>query len=376
MAKSRQQKAADYFLQMRKQLDEKLGLATTPGDFRRQATWGGRNVMDPLNGSGFYRDENALNAQYGVSPSDALVQEYIDGMGGNPYVDKPSRAVLSKGGSQGTSGSRSRFGSSGKKETEQSLLDRLLQSYQTKVDEANAANDSRYADILGRLEDRYARNMDRVNNYGNAMRSDLAERQSTTAGDLQAMLSQRGLGNSTIVANTLAKNARDFARENVRLNENIDNRAAQYDQALSGDVASFMERRNDVAPDPSLYMTLANQYGKSGDGQGFQQNQGGGYGNGGYQPMYNVPYYNTPGPIGRAPAVVNLFGGATMGGGIPQLRGLTSNAYPTVRDRKRVPPYNPQQLDAATANWDAMRKQPSTRLGPAGSFTDPFMAFA
>ena len=148
-------------------------------------------------------------------------------------------------------------------------LQEFLDAAQALQEDANAANEERYADILGRLEESRERNLERVANYGEASRADLTERANETLNNILANLSARGLGNSTILDAFRQRNRRDLAREQQRLSEQVDSRSAAYDQQLTRDIAAFMERRNDVQPDPAYIANLAQQYGLSGDGQGY-----------------------------------------------------------------------------------------------------------
>ena len=229
----------------------------------------------------------------GVTPNDAEVQEYIRSLGGNPYIAKMQAAQqglrnlkdYNKTGSSGVAKQAAKqvnktFGALSKKNKStkskasvpegESDLQKFLADAQSQYDAANKANEERYADILGRLEGSRDRNLERVENYGVAAGADLEERAAETLGNIKARLSARGLGNSTIFSAFEQRNARDLANEQQRLSERVDSRTADYDQRLTADIASFMERRNDVGPDYNQIANIAQQYGLSGDGQGYQ----------------------------------------------------------------------------------------------------------
>lgn len=174
---------------------------------------------------------------------------------------------------------------------EQSTLASFLQDAQDRLNEANDANKQRYEDILKRLEDRYSRNMDRVSNWGKTAEADARESAFETMAGIQANLSARGLGNSTIVEAFRQRNSRDLNRNLTQISEMRDSRAAQYDQALSGDIASFMERRTDKAPDFGQIAALAQAYGVGGGGQGFA---GQDMGDGTYRQQQYVPAEQAP----------------------------------------------------------------------------------
>lgn len=140
----------------------------------------------------------------------------------------------------------------------------VLQDYQSKLDQANAANESRYQDILGRLEGRYSRNMARVGNWGRSAADDAVERSKEAMGAIQANLSGRGLGNFSNSEAFRQRNSRDLDGSLQQISEMRDARAAEYDQSLSKDIADFMERRTDKAPDMNQMLQLMQAYGAGG----------------------------------------------------------------------------------------------------------------
>ncbi|MEM9354580.1 MAG: hypothetical protein AAGB04_00060 [Pseudomonadota bacterium] len=214
--------------------------------------------------------------QHGKSLSDYEVKMAMDAMGGNPYQKKLDQAVKEAGSksSPDSSGSSS-VRSSVTRDLENangsgnSLLDRYLTSFEEQRAAANAANEERYQEGKGELSSLRDRTMERVSNYGEASRQDLEERFANQLGDIKAQLQASGLGNSTILAPFIQRNERDLAREVLRLSENVDDRAARYDQSLSNNLVDFIERRTDAAPDLSVAMQVAQQLGLSNDGGGF-----------------------------------------------------------------------------------------------------------
>lgn len=140
----------------------------------------------------------------------------------------------------------------------------FLQQAQDQYNAANKANEDRYQDILGRLEGRYDRNMERVGNWGQTAMADSRDRAAENMGAIQANLSARGLGNSSIVESYRQRNAADLDRNLGQISEMRDSRMAQYDQTLSKDIADFMERRYDNAPNIGQIAQLAQLYGAGG----------------------------------------------------------------------------------------------------------------
>ena len=125
----------------------------------------------------------------------------------------------------------------------------LANTYQQQIDAANAANEDRYADILQGYRDR----------------EEAARSQSALAGDQQYReesarvrndLIGRGLANSSL----LGKGLFDAYERQAQNQLNVD-------LQTSGDRLAFMERRNDVGPDYSQMLQLAQLQGQT---QAFQ----------------------------------------------------------------------------------------------------------
>ncbi len=199
---------------------------------------------------------------YGQTPNYTQVDSYIKSIGGNPYTRQLN--ALKENWRSGKSAPPTR----------DQRLQEFLDSAKAQEEAANAANEERYQDILGRLEDRYDRNMERVSNYGEAALQDLIESSDETLRDIRGNLANRGLGSSTIFDAFRQRSARDLAREKQRLSEQVDKRAAEYDQALSKDIAAFMERRTDEGPNQNMIAELVRQFGLANDGRGYNAGRG------------------------------------------------------------------------------------------------------
>lgn len=234
-----------------------------------------------------YVDRRGATFRSGESPTDTQVKQWINAHGGNPY----RLELMSMGGGKKLTRRQVANALTRAGAAEQNTLASFLQDAQDRLNEANDANKQRYEDILKRLEDRYSRNMGRVENWGKTAEADARESAFETMAGIQANLSARGLGNSTIVEAFRQRNARDLNRNLTQISEMRDSRAAQYDQALSGDIASFMERRTDKAPDFGQIAALAQAYGVGGGGQGFA---GQDMGDGTYRQTQYMPAQQAP----------------------------------------------------------------------------------
>jgi hypothetical protein len=275
---SLQQAAKEYEKNVRSYLQQmvRAGSANMAG---QPAPWG------PSGSS--YGDGRGMTFRSGETPSDTQVKQWINSHGGNPYV----RELMGLSGGKTITRRQVASALTRAGAAEQATLGSFLQEAQDKLNEANEANKQRYEDILERLESRYQRGMDRVSNWGRSAEADAREQAAETMGNVQANLSARGLGNSTIVEAFRQRNSRDLNRNLTQISEMRDSRAAQYDQALSGDIASFMERRTDKAPDFGQIAALAQAYGVGGGGQGFA---GQDMGDGTYRQQQYIPAQQAP----------------------------------------------------------------------------------
>ena len=181
----------------------------------------------------------------------------------------------------------------------QKQLDDMIKQMQSKYDEANAANESRYGDILGQYEDRYNRNTAELDKIGQTRRADI-NRDFDNLGTRQSQdLISRGLSTSTVAPTVQSANMRNRQAAMTAADESAARAKIDIDSQLSGDKLNFMERRNDVGPDLGMIADLAMKAGEwgrgMGDGAAAQPVKpagsavpGAGGTNGGYGANYNV----------------------------------------------------------------------------------------
>jgi hypothetical protein len=265
-------KARQYQEALRKRLNGNLAAGS-----RHDAGWNKPLNMTDVTAAGdpIADDPRSTNLWFGMAVTDPQLAEVIRKSGGNPYLKKLKELEAKSAKAKASSAAMPR-GRTGRgvakaaEETAKSYLEQLADEYKRSQDEAFQANQNRYNEGHFELSDLRNRNSERVKNFGEAQRQDLEEQFSSNLGDVTANLSGRGLGNSTIVSAFEAKNARDLAREKLRLSEMVDDRASRYDSADTGNLVNFVERRNDVAPDNAGLMALAQAYGASGGQMGQQ----------------------------------------------------------------------------------------------------------
>lgn len=276
------------------------------------------NVMDPFGISS--PSMQGYNFRRGVMPSETEINRYLDSLapykkpkfGPSPVSAMQRKAGFGRQDKLGRDRQAAQLAEESGATPGSSLFNQLVESYKSKIDEANAANEKRYAEMHGELTDLRTRNQDRVGNWGIAAQADIDERMQTALGNQRAELAARGLQNSSILPAFEGQVAQRTAREQQRVSEMRDERASEYDTRDTNNLVGAVERREDVAPDYNNLIQLAMKYGESGQGQGMAALQGQIEGlkqqlaSGGrrrYQPMNQLPMM--PGPVGGAPVFLN-----------------------------------------------------------------------
>lgn len=181
-------------------------------------------------------------------------------------------------------------------------ISELLKQMKAKQAEANAANESRYQEILGDYESRYSSVMGGLEGMGDY---DVGEARQT--GFERAAMTDQRMIDSGFRDNTVAQTMRmGHQRETDRAVEGIRDNVRQYKTGLSASMLKqpidFKERRHDVGPDMSMYSQLLSQ---AGQGAGGVAGSGYGTGGGGYQVGSN--YGGTTGGMSQS-SVRNLTG--------------------------------------------------------------------
>lgn len=230
--------------------------------------------------------QNRLNAAYYGNNGSTRTYNGSAGAGGGGYSGGGTVAYGSGGGGGGYG-----YGSS------------LGAQYQQQFDQARAANESRYNQLLTEQNSLRDRVMADVNQGNSQAVTDLNrnfDRQRSSGS--QDMIS-RGLTGSTINqtmnqgiernrGESLNRQAADFRRERLG-----------YDTALTGQRLATIENRTDSYPEMQQLMALAQLNGQGGMGGGGGAGVYGGMGDGGYGSAAGTPY------AGLQSALGNVFGG-------------------------------------------------------------------
>lgn len=144
----------------------------------------------------------------------------------------------------------------------QGMLDEATRAQQ----EARAANEQRYKDILAGHDARIAGARGEIDQLGGRERLAIEDRRTQDAARAEQGLIDRGLGSTTIRSSVMR--GYDAARDRALtgLAEDQSRLKLQYLPTLEGERLGFMERRNDVGPDPKTSIDLATQLGQTGFG--------------------------------------------------------------------------------------------------------------
>jgi hypothetical protein len=156
------------------------------------------------------------------------------------------------------------------------LAQQLFSSYQNAYNEGRTANETRYNDLIGFLNQRYTRNMERSEGLGDADRERIDRDYTRLGADTDQDMISRGLRNSTVRGNSQRGVEEDRQYAHRQLGESLRREQIGIDLDSSKDVLDAMERRTDSYPSMDQMAQLALQLGQGGYGPG-----GGGGGVGG-----------------------------------------------------------------------------------------------
>lgn len=142
-------------------------------------------------------------------------------------------------------------------------------SYQRAQEEARAANEQRYTDILGGYRGREADVMGEMGLMGAQARADIASRGRT----MQSMVHQDAIRRKVSGAGSLLPTMRMGAQRQTeaefrRLDESLRGQRVGMLAGLRGETLGFMERREDEYPDLNQMIQLMQQLGYGGGGGG------------------------------------------------------------------------------------------------------------
>lgn len=148
-------------------------------------------------------------------------------------------------------------------------VSKLLTDWQAKMDQANSANEGRYQQIMGGYDQRKAD----MAGAGTQARADILRRGTEAESAIRSNLTQRGLGNTTVVP-TMQMGAQRETEGNIgRLDESL----RQQGSGMAKEKLDFMERRTDEGPSYGQMLELLKT-----SGQGAGSRTGGDLGGGAF----------------------------------------------------------------------------------------------
>lgn len=158
----------------------------------------------------------------------------------------------------------------------------LARQTQEAFDAANQANEQRYQDILGGYQTREEAANALVQALGASQAEDINRSYAQSQAGMRQNMVDRGLFNTTVLDSSARGIESDRQKSLRDLTETIARIRLGTMLGTSGDRLGFMERRNDVGPDPMAYANLMMQMGAGGVGTGFVPQ---------YPMMYPQPTY-------------------------------------------------------------------------------------
>lgn len=153
---------------------------------------------------------------------------------------------------------------------------RLASAYQKAYDEATAANEKRYQEILTGFRQRRTRALSFLEGAGKQESADITQQFTNLQASGQQDLVSRGLTGTGVLSSQRRGIASSRVAAQGRLNERLQQQRLDVDTRLSGDTLGFMERREDPFPDFQQLQQLAFMQGQGQGGRAGRFQQGGG----------------------------------------------------------------------------------------------------
>jgi hypothetical protein len=166
----------------------------------------------------------------------------------------------------------------------------LASDYQKKLDEANAANEERYGQILEGYSGLRDRVLGGMENLGQSQLTEAKRMYDQSLAGTTADMAGRGLSGTTVGASIRQGTDRGYQDAVQGIQEATQARRASADAELTAAKLGAIERREDTGPDFSNLMLMTQGMAAGGYGQGY----GGGYGGGsdsGPAPVFSMRDY-------------------------------------------------------------------------------------
>lgn len=142
------------------------------------------------------------------------------------------------------------------------LMGDLMKAYQQAYEQGRQANEQRYQELARGYQDRYGQAMSTLEGSGEQARADLRNQWRSAENRGVQDLTSRGLTGTTILPTMRMGYQRQANADEGRLNESLRQQKLGLQNQLSGDMLSFMERRDDDYPDLGQLAGLAQSVGQ------------------------------------------------------------------------------------------------------------------
>lgn len=225
-------------------------------------------------------NESLMNQAYNsLNPGQLFIRNgkvWVLGQGGTAREAKPAEIAKAGGMPGGMAGGSLAYQGQGgmppapQQDPQQTIKDALAE-YRRATEEAKQANLARYNQGMGMHEGLRRRVMGLQKGQGAQQRADLHEQYRKERAAYQQSAISRGAASPALMSTMNQGSMRREQESANRLNEALRREHIGYDMSLQNNQLGFLERRNDIGPDPALYARLMQSLGQ---GQG-ELGQGG-----------------------------------------------------------------------------------------------------
>ena len=252
----------------------------------------------------------------------------------------------------------------------------LLNQYNAAYAQARAANEARYAEILGGYTQMLSDALQTMEGMGAQEAKDIAaDWGAKTQADLTDLTS-RGFAGSTVMPSIKTGGERQKQDALARLRERLRQQRLSVQTGIQGQKLGFMERRTDTYPDMGMYASLAKGLGNAAGPAGPTPSYGGGSGgswtnNTGFNVGGQLPRATTTGGrfnVSRPPGYKYGAGG-TGGDGGAYLPSWFGSVLPGFADASQIPLGGLSGYGGGTDSGFTISRAPAAQ--PATPQTEP-----
>jgi len=142
----------------------------------------------------------------------------------------------------------------------------LGDAYSNSLASANAANEQRYQQLLSGYRELGKRAEGYLEGQGDSAKEDIEQNYRDASSSTYNTLVNRGFANSSLMSTMQQGNLRNMAREQSRVDEQVNRQKLEADMAISDRLARVIENRTDLGPNVDQGVQMAQQLGQMGAG--------------------------------------------------------------------------------------------------------------